>query len=110
MPLNSELISLLDQGMVLDITLETLPFRVYVAQRPADIEQVAGLVPAERFEGEGNVHVAAIHDDDDASEQIQDVLFNLSPGDTIVFLCTGPLAYASTLAEFGRSADSTILS
>ncbi|WP_323012644.1 hypothetical protein [Castellaniella sp.] len=110
MPLNSQLISLLDQGMVLDITLEDLPFRVYVAQRPADVEQVASLVPAERFQADGNVHVAAIHDTDDASEQIQDMLFNLSPGDTIVFLCTGPQAYADTLAEFGQSSGDIAIS
>ena len=103
MPLDSRLITRLDQGMVLDITLEDLPFRVYVAQRPADVEQVADLVPAEQFQGDGDVHVAAIHDGDDASEHIQDVLFNLNPGDAIVFLCTGPQAYADTLAELGQA-------
>ena len=102
MPLDSQLIAHLDRGLVLDITLENLPFRVYVAQRDADVEQVAELVPAEQFQGDGDVHVAAIHDDDDASEQIQDVLFNLNPGDTIVFLCTGPQAYADALAELGQ--------
>lgn len=102
MPLDSQLISHLDRGLILDITLEDLPFRVYVAQREADIEQVADLVPPEQFQGEGDVHVAAIHDGDDASEQIQDVLFNLNPGDAIVFLCTGPLAYAEALAELGQ--------
>lgn len=105
MPLDSRLISHLDRGMVLDITLEDLPFRVYVAQREADVEQVTGLVPAEQLQGDGDVHVAAIHDGDDASEQIQDVLFNLNPGDAIVFLCTGPQAYAETLAELGQSGD-----
>ncbi|MFC4299470.1 MAG: hypothetical protein WBF84_06160 [Castellaniella sp.] len=102
MPLDSRLISHLDRGLILDITLEDLPFRVYVAQREADIEQVADLVPPEQFQGDGDVHVAAIHDGDDASEQIQDVLFNLNPGDAIVFLCTGPLAYAEALAELGQ--------
>ena len=102
MPLDSRLIARLDRGLVLNITLEDLPFRVYVAQRDADVEQVAELVPAEQFQGDGHVHVAAIHDDDDASEQIQDVLFNLNPGDAIVFLCTGPLAYADALAELGQ--------
>ena len=102
MPLDSRLISHLDRGLVLDITLEDLPFRVYVAQREADIEQVPDLVPAEQFQGDGDVHVAAIHDGDDASEQIQDVLFNLNPGDAIVFLCTGPQAYAEALAELGQ--------
>lgn len=103
MPLDSRLIALLDQGMVLDVTLEGLPFRVYVAQRDADVEQVAGLVPDEQFQGPGEVHVAAITPQDDASDQVQDVLFNLNPGDALVFLCTSREAYADTLAEFGQS-------
>jgi hypothetical protein len=103
MPLDSRLIALLDRGMVLDITLENLPFRVYVAQRDADVQQVADLVPAEQFQGEGEVHVAAIHNGDDASQHIQDVLFNLNPGDALVFLCTGEQAYVDTLAAFGQT-------
>src|SRR5690606_16336129 len=101
MPLDSRLVDHLDQGYVLDITLEDLDFRVYVALRDADVEHVAGLVPPERFQQDGDVHVAAIDDDDDASEQIQDVLFNLNPGDTLVFLCTGADAYRDALAELG---------
>ncbi|MER1967263.1 hypothetical protein [Castellaniella sp. GW247-6E4] len=101
MPLDSRLIDQLDQGYVIDITLEDLDFRVYVALRDADVEHVAALVPPERFEDGGEVHVAAIDDGDDASEQIQDVLFNLNPGDAIVFLCTGPDAYREALAELG---------
>lgn len=100
MPLDSRLVRSLDQGYEFDITLEDLDFRVYIALREADINQVASLVPPERFEQDGDVHVVAIHDTDDAAEQIQDVLFNLNPGDTIVFLCTGERAYANTLAEF----------
>lgn len=101
MPLESRLVEHIDQGYVLDITLEDLDFRVYVALRDADIEEVAALVPAERFEREGDVHVAAIEEGDEASEQIQDVLFNLNPGDTIVLLCTNPDAYRHALAELG---------
>src|SRR3546814_30545 len=102
MPLNSRLVSLVDQGHILDITLEDLDFRVYIALRDADVEEVAKLVPAERFE-QGEVHVMAINDQDDAPAQIQDALFNLNPGDTLVFLCTDAQAYGDTLAEFGRS-------
>lgn len=102
MPLDSRLVRSLDQGYELDITLEDLVFRVYIALRDADVEQVASLVPPERFEGDGDVHVVAIHDGDDAPQQIQDVLFNLNPGDTLVFLCTGERAYDNALAEFNQ--------
>ncbi len=101
MPLDSRLVEQIDQGYVLDITLEDLEFRVYVALRDADVEHVAELVPRERFEAGGDVHVAAIDDGDDASERIQDVLFNLNPGDAIVLLCTGHEAYREALAELG---------
>ncbi|CAM5200981.1 putative protein OS=Castellaniella defragrans OX=75697 GN=HNR28_001677 PE=4 SV=1 [Castellaniella defragrans] len=74
-----------------------------MAQREADVQQVADLVPAEQFQGTGEVHVAAIANEDDADEQVQDVLFNLNPGDSLVFLCTGVQAYANTLAVFGRN-------
>lgn len=101
MPLESRLIASLDQGYILDINLEDLQFRVYVALRDADVDLVAELVPPEQFERDGDVHVAAIHEGDDASQHIQDVLFNLNPGDAIVLLCTGPTAYRETLAELG---------
>lgn len=102
MPLESRIISHLDQGMVLDVELEGLPFRVYVALRSADVEQVAGMLPPEQFNSDSDVHVAAIHDGDNAQEQIQDVTFNLNPGDVMVFLCTGPQAYVDALAELGQ--------
>lgn len=102
MPLDSHLVSLVDQGHILDISLEDLDFRVYVALREPDVEEVAKLVPAERFE-QGEVHVMAINAQDDAPAQIQDALFNLNPGDTLVFLCTDAPAYENALAEFGRS-------
>ncbi|MGB3835751.1 hypothetical protein [Castellaniella sp.] len=110
MPLDSQLIARIDRGAILDITLENLPFRVYVAQRPADVQQVADIVPAQQFQGEGDVHVAAVNDTDDVASQIQDVLFNLNPGDAIVFLCTSAQAYADTLAEFGQSPDTPAVS
>ncbi len=102
MPLDSQLVERFDQGLAFDINLENLIFRVYVAQRPADVQEAANIVPAELFASAGNVHVAAIHDTDDAAVEIQNVLFNLDPGDTLVFLCSGPLSYAATLAEFGQ--------
>ncbi|MFA7438745.1 hypothetical protein [Castellaniella sp.] len=105
MPLDSQLIRRLDpDGQVLDIRLEGHVFRVYVAQRPADVEQVAQLVPAEQFQGDGDVHVAALHTDDDMATQIGDVLFNLNPGDAIVLLCTSQSAYQAALAELGQDA------
>ncbi|MFA5664172.1 hypothetical protein [Castellaniella sp.] len=103
MPLDSQLIRCLaHDAQVLDIHLEGHVFRAYVAQRPADVEQVAALVPAEQFQSAGDVHVAALHTGDDMATQIGDVLFNLNPGDAIVLLCTSLAAYQSALVELGQ--------
>lgn len=102
MPFESQIICHLDQGMVLDIELEGLSFRAYVAMRSADVEEVAALVPPEQFDSDTDIHVAAIHDGDDVRDEIQDVMFNLNPGDVMVFLCTGTQAYVETLAELGQ--------
>lgn len=105
MPLDSQLIRrLVPDGLVLDILLEGHTFRVYVAQRPADVEQVSSIVPAEQFQAEGDVHVAALHTDTDMAAQIGDVLFNLNPGDAIVLLCTTLPAYQAAVAELGQNA------
>lgn len=103
MSLPGRLISHLDQAQLIEITLEGFKFEIYVALRDANIEHVTKLVPAEKFENSGNVHVAAIHDDQDAANEISDMLFNLNPGDTIVFLCTGKQAYADVLTEFEQT-------
>lgn len=100
MSISGKLIAHLDQAQLIEITLEELTFPIYVALRDADVEHVANLVPKERFEQSANVHVAAIHEDQDIQVEISDVLFNLNPGDTIVFLCTSYSAYTQVLAEF----------
>lgn len=100
MSLPGKLIAHLDQAQLIEITIEGLDFRIYVAQRDANVEHVATLVPASEFKKFNNVHVAAIDAEHDITAEVSDVLFNLNPGDCIVFLCTSFAAYTETLAEF----------
>lgn len=100
MSLSGRLIAHLDQAQLIEITLEEFQFDVYVALRDADVEHVANLVPADKFAGAGDVHVAAISGDQDAQAEINDMLFNLNPSDTMVFLCTDKQAYINVLSEF----------
>lgn len=97
---SSRLIAHLDQAQLIQITIEGLNFDIYIALRDADVEHVAKLVPTEKFQNNANVHVAAIYDNQDIATEINDILFNLNPGDTIVFLCTSQQAYIDVLAEF----------
>lgn len=103
MTITSSLIAHLDDAQLVQISLENLTFDIYIAQRDADVEHVSQLVPKEKFMGNGNVHVAAISENQDISTEINDILFNLNPDDTIVFLCTSKQAYTDVLAEFEQA-------
>jgi hypothetical protein len=98
----SRLVDTLAHGAILDVTIEELQFRAYVVVSEPDIERVADFVPKEQFEQDGDVHVAAISDAGQAREQIQDIAFNMNPGDAAVFLCADHAAFRNALEELGQ--------
>ena len=98
----STLASSLDQGVVLNVQIEDLQFKAYVVISEPDINLVADIVPAEQFEQDGDVHVAAISYPDESRTQIQDVTFNMNLGDAVVFLCANEQTYQRTLEELGQ--------
>lgn len=99
----SRIIETLDQGVLLDVTIEELTCSAYVVISPPDIERVAQFVPASRFEEEGDVHVTAVDSADDARQQVEDLAFNMNIGDAAVFLCRDTAAYEATLDELGQN-------
>jgi hypothetical protein len=98
----SEISGTLENGLILSVTIEDLQFTAYVVLSEPDINLVADFVPKERFEQDGDVHVAAICQDDNAHEQIQDIVFNMHFGDAAVFLCENAQAYTDALHELGQ--------
>lgn len=103
MTIPGRLLAHLDQAQIIEIEIESYRFKIYVAQRSDDLEQVTDLVPVEQFQADGNIHVAALYDDQDIQKEIADILFNLNPGDSIVFLCTSAAVYSEVLAEFEQT-------
>ncbi len=97
----STIVETLEHGLVLDVTVEDLKFRAYVVVREPDINRVADFVPQDQFEQDGDLHVAAIYRPDEAREQIQDITFNMNPGDAAVFMCVDRQTYADALEELG---------
>lgn len=98
----SHIVDPLENGLVLDVVIEDLQFRAYVVISEPDINLVSGFVPEEQFQQEGDVHVAAIGRSEDAREQIEDIAFNMNPGDAAVFLCGDKQAYVAALEELGQ--------
>lgn len=92
----------LEQGLELDVQAEDFRFMAYLAVCEPDVDRVSDLVPPERFAQEGDVHVAAIGTPEDATTQIEEVAFNMSPGDSVVFLCEDTDTYNAALEELDR--------
>lgn len=107
MQTHSHVVSVLNQGLVLDVTLEALSFTAYVVVSEPDLDRIAEFVPQENYAQYNNLHVAAIDAADDAPEQISDLAFNMMPGDAAVFLCRDESAYVATLHELGQSHTAT---
>lgn len=106
-PMNasSQIIGTLDQGVVLDVAIEDLRFKAYAVISEPDVNAVADIVPQEQFEAEGDLHVAAVGQAQDAEEQVRDVVFNMNPDDAAVFLCIDAAAYEATLEALGQDRD-----
>lgn len=98
----SHIVDPLKNGLVLDVVIEDLQFRAYVVISKPDINLVSRFVPAEQFQRDGDVHVTAIGRSEDAREQIEDMAFNMNPGDAAVFLCGDERAYMAALEELGQ--------
>ncbi len=99
---HSHLVEQLPQGAVLDVTIEDLSFRAFVVVSEPDISQVAQFVPASQFEQDGDVHVTAVSSPAEARQHVEDLAFNMNPGDTAVFLCADTTTCTAVLEELGQ--------
>lgn len=103
----NQLIATLDDGAVLHVYLDDCPVQAYVVVSEPNIDRVADIVPQERFEADGDIHVMAVAQPQDASAMIDDVSQNLNADDTIVFLCFDIATKDEVLKQFGISAGQT---
>lgn len=99
----NHLISTLTDGAVLQVRLDGTSVQVYVVISEPSIDRVADILPKERFEADGDIHVMAVGQPEDASTLIDDVSQNIHPDDIIVFLCIDAATKDEVLKQFGIS-------
>lgn len=106
-PTTNHLIATLDDGAVLNVYLDNCLVQVYIVVSEPNIDHVADIVPQERFDADGDIHVMAVGQPQDASAMIDDVSQNLNEGDTVVFLCIDSDTKNEVLKQFGISSGQT---
>lgn len=103
----NHLIATLPDGAVLQVYLDGCPIQAYIVVSEPNIDRVADIVPQERFDEDGDIHVMAVAQPQDASAMIDDVSQNLTANDTIVFLCFDVATKNEVLKQFGISVGQT---
>ncbi len=99
--INSQLIETVEGGVLMDVTAEDLHVKAYVVIAPADFTVVEKLIPTAIFESGVQVHVAAVDQSSDITEQVVQILENMQPDDVVAYLCENAISYGETLAVLG---------
>lgn len=100
----NHLLSTIDNGAVLQVQLADVTVQVYVVISEPSLEKVADFLPEERFEADGDIHVLAVAQPEEASTLIDEVSQAINDDDTLVFLCLNAAAKDEVLHQFGISA------
>ena len=79
MTTHSQLIEIIENGAVIDIYIDEHTVRAYVVVSAPNVDAVADIVPEERFEQRGDIHVMAVAQADDANSTVNDALFQRKP-------------------------------
>jgi hypothetical protein len=99
--IQSQVIQTIEGGVLMDVTAQDLHVKAYVVIAAADISVVEKLIPASVFESGVQVHVAAIDQSSDITEQVVQILENMQPEDVVAYLCDSAVSYGETLAVLG---------
>ncbi|MFY9136950.1 hypothetical protein [Zwartia sp.] len=99
--IQSQLAENVEGGVLLDVSADDLIVRAYVVIASVDLAVVEKLVPVSVFESGAQVHVAGMQVNTDITEEVIQILENMSPQDIVVFLCENAVVYGETLAVLG---------
>ncbi|MBF22580.1 hypothetical protein [Neopusillimonas maritima] len=102
MKAQSTILATLPQGLILQVEMGELSFKAYVAVSEPSIEKMAELVSEEEYVQANDWHVTAVETEAQAEQQVEDLAFNMNPGDAAVFLCVDESACLATLAALGQ--------
>lgn len=91
----------IEGGVRVDVSADDLHVQAYVVIAAADISIAEKLIPVDVFESGVQIHVAAVDQSAEVSEQVIQILENMQPDDVVVYLCDSAVTYGETLAVLG---------
>lgn len=99
--LNQQLSLELENGLVLNVSMQELKFTAYLVIGAMDLEQVGDIVPYDEYIKYNNLHVASIDHPQDTAQQLEDVSFNMDMNDGLVLFCADQASYFEAMQQLG---------
>ncbi len=108
--IQTSLLRPLHQGVQISAEVNGLVLDIYLVVAAVDFDQIPAIVPAERFEQEGQIHIASLGlEDEPVEDEMESILANMDSGDTVLFFCADTQAYNVALDFVNYSGDRQFL-
>lgn len=88
-------------GVVLTSRVDGEQVTVYVVVAPPELELLPDIVGKQTFDPDTQVYANAVASGDDVEDKLLEVLENMNPGDTAVFLCEAEAVRDAVLETLG---------
>ncbi len=108
--IQTSLVRPLHQGVQISAEVNGLVLDIYLVVAAVDFDQIPAIVPAERFEQEGQIHIASLGlEDEPVEDEMESILGNMDSGDTVLFFCADTQSYNVALDFVNYSGDRQFL-
>lgn len=87
-----------------------LALDIYLLVADVDFDRIPEIVPPERFEQDGQIHIASLGlEDEPIEDEMESILANMDSGDTVLFFCADIEAYHIALDFINYAGDRQFL-
>lgn len=108
--IQTSLVRALHQGVQITAEVNGLVLDIYLIVAAVDFDQIPEIVPQDRFEQEGQIHIASLGlEDEPVEDEMESILANMDSEDTVLFFCANSDAYHQALDFIGYTGDREFL-
>ncbi len=108
--IQTSLVRALHQGVQITAEVNDLMLDIYLVVAAVDFDQIPEIVPQDRFEQDGQIHIASLGlEDEPVEDEMEAILANMDSGDTVLFFCANSDAYHQALDFVSYTGDREFL-
>lgn len=87
--IHTSLVRAIQNGVQVTTLVNELELDIYLIVAQVDFDRIPAIVPSDRFEQEGQIHIATLGlEDERVEDEMESILANMDSGDTVLFFCS----------------------